>query len=741
MRLGMKLVLALAVLLQACTDDQGPDAVVHVVEVTPSQAAVLVGDTVELTAIPKAPDGSVREGLPLEWSTRHEQVVAVTGSGRTAKVVALKAGLAEVSAGTHGKIGVATLAVSNRAPLPETLVPVTAVAGGPAFTLVVTGSGFAADAQVLWEGQPRPTQYVSARELRATIGAADILIPRVVQVGVTNPLPGGGSATIAMTVVPAGISRIDVQPTTVTVAAGQTVALSATARDVFGNDLGLAVTWSSQSPATATVTPAGVVTGVAAGTALIAATADRVTGHGAVTVTAAVPVISSITPDSVESTPDGLEIVIRGTGFMPTSAAYLDFSSRPTEYLSATELKMQLWPGDLNTSAPRQVQVHNAGPGGGTSAAASLRIVPGVWSVRITPTTGLSLWSGQEQQLTATAYDEQNRPLSGRAVTWRSSDTTVATVDATGRLRAVRPGYITVDAFIGQRVGFTGVEVLQPLPWDLLYEGTHGGYPELWLLTLGPDAAPRRILPAGTYGADPAASPDGARIAFVGLSVDGARNIFVVNRDGTGLRQLTFDAAADEQPAWSRDGTRIAFRSMREGVSDIFMINADGSGLANVTNNLQRGAGGMKAAERPTWTPAGRIIFTYGYALLNPLAYHLVSVQADGSDWKALTDGYWREFEPEVSPDGRFIALRRVRDEFGPNNEYISVITVDGGDLGFISLPGPGRTPSWSPDGAWLTFSQAQPGGASAILTGRINGGQRVIVPAGGRNPVWIRRN
>jgi Tol biopolymer transport system component len=58
----------------------------------------------------------------------------------------------------------------------------------------------------------------------------------------------------------------------------------------------------------------------------------------------------------------------------------------------------------------------------------------------------------------------------------------------------------------------------------------------------------------------------------------------------------------------------------------------------------------------------------------------------------------------------------------------------------WISLPGPGRTPSWSPDGAWLTFSQNLAGGDSAILMGQLNGGQRVIVPSGGRNPVWIRR-
>jgi uncharacterized protein YjdB len=734
------LVTAAAVLLQACDDGHAPDITVDVVEVSPAQAVVLVGDTVQLTATAKGADGKVRQGIQLEWSTPHADLVAVTGTAGTGRVVALKAGTAQVSAGAGGKSGVAAVEVRNRAPVLAALQPSAAPAGGPGFTLVLTGSAFAADAQVMWGDEPRTTQYVSAQELRVAIAAADIATAGEVQVGVRNAAPGGGIATLAFTVAPNDPVSVVVQPGTASITAGQTVALAATARDILGNDLGLPVTWTSASPGVATVSAAGVVTGVAEGVAAIAATAGAVTGHAVVTVTpppATVPSITSITPDSVESNPDGLEIVIRGTGFMPTSGAFLEGSGRPTEYVSATELKMTLWPGDLHTSATRQVYVHNPGAGGGTSAGAPLKIVPGVWSVRVEP-NGIALWPGQEQQATATALDEQYRPVTGRTVTWRSQNTAVATVDQAGRVRAVAAGTTVIEAVIDGRVGSTNVEVYAALPYDLLYEGTHGGYPELWLLTLGPDAAPRRILPAGTYGSDPAASPDGTRIAFVGISTDGARNLFVVNRNGTGLRQLTSHSSIDDQPAWSRDGTRIAFRSMREGVSDIFVINADGTGLANVTRNVERGADGPKAAERPTWTPAGRIIFTYGFALLNPLQYHLVSVQADGSDWQALTDGFYRDYEPEVSPNGNLIALRRAHPQYG---EFIDVIAANGSQLGWISLPGPGNTPSWSPDGTWLTFSQSAAPGESSILMGRLNAGQRVIVPSGGRNPVWIQRN
>jgi Tol biopolymer transport system component/uncharacterized protein YjdB len=734
------LLLMAALAMQACSDDQSPDAVVHVVEVTPLQSTMQVGDTIELTASPKGPDGSLRQGVPVEWSTRHPALVAVTGAGRTGRVVALKAGLAEVSAGSHGKSGLAIIQVRNVAPGVTALEPSMAPAGGPGFVLVVHGTGFATDAQVTWNGQPRATQRVSAQELRATIPAADIDVAGTVQVGVRNPQPGGGVASLPFVITSTGVARIDLSPAGASVVVGQTVKLTATPRDVLGNDLAVPVAWQSGSPQVATVSNAGVVTGVAAGTAVISASAAGITAYAAVTVgnaQAPAPVITSLSPDSVESNPNGLEVVIRGTGFLPTSGAFLESSGRPTEYVSATELKMQLFPGDLNKSITRPVRVYNPGGTGVMSAAASLRIVPGVWSVRVQPSTGIALWPGQQQQATATAYDEQNRPVTGRTVTWRSENPAVATVDQAGVVRAVAPGHTTIEATVGERVGFLGVQVHATLPYDLLYEGTHGGYPELWLLTLGPDAAPRRILAAGTFGADPAASPDGSRIAFVGLSADGARNIFVVDRNGTNLRQLTFDVETDDQPAWSRDGTRIAFRSMREGVSDIFVISADGTGLKNVTTNVQRGADGRKAAERPTWTPEGRVIFTFGYALVNPLSYHLVSVAADGSDWRALTDGYLRDFEPEVSPNGKLIALRRFHEQYG---SFIDVIAANGSQLGWINLPGPGHTPSWSPDGTWLTYSHSEAPGQSAIYMGALNGGSRMIVPAGGRNPVWIRR-
>jgi TolB protein len=100
-------------------------------------------------------------------------------------------------------------------------------------------------------------------------------------------------------------------------------------------------------------------------------------------------------------------------------------------------------------------------------------------------------------------------------------------------------------------------------------------------------------------------SPDGRKIAFVRWPFTrGARNrdrnndIYVVNVDGTGLRNLTRHRGRDGHPAWSPDGQRIGFVSNRGGNRDLYVMNADGSGLRNLTRGIRQQAFGL------AWSPA-----------------------------------------------------------------------------------------------------------------------------------------
>ncbi len=148
---------------------------------------------------------------------------------------------------------------------------------------------------------------------------------------------------------------------------------------------------------------------------------------------------------------------------------------------------------------------------------------------------------------------------------------------STGDARAAFPGKNGKIAFQSNRNG--PVEI---------YTTTHGGTTERITLSNG--------------SSDPAYSPDGSRVAFVGSGARGY-DIFAMNADGSGRKQLTNTGAADLQPAWSPDGKKIAFVSNTlafNGQTDneIWVMNADGTNPGPITNNSYDDI-------LPAWSPDG----------------------------------------------------------------------------------------------------------------------------------------
>lgn len=123
--------------------------------------------------------------------------------------------------------------------------------------------------------------------------------------------------------------------------------------------------------------------------------------------------------------------------------------------------------------------------------------------------------------------------------------------------------------------------------------------------------------------AQPAWSPDGTKIAYVSLSGDdGYHELHVMNADGSGVTPITRrDEGAIYRPTWSPNGQRIAFSKCTRGGCTIFAVNSDGSELVQLTM-----AG---SSFGPAWSPDGtRIAFTLGGSWPGGIAY----VAADGGD-------------------------------------------------------------------------------------------------------------
>ena len=151
--------------------------------------------------------------------------------------------------------------------------------------------------------------------------------------------------------------------------------------------------------------------------------------------------------------------------------------------------------------------------------------------------------------------------------------------------------------------------------------------------------------------ADPAWSPDGQRLAFAADS-GGSSQIYVIGADGGGLVNLTHNTEAYAgHPSWSPDGARLVFDGLpRNGPDyDIYMMNADGTDVRDVTNDLPN--------ERlPAWSPDGRRIAFMSDGGNYP--WDIWVMDADGQNSHPVTSGPGLHEHPSWSPDGQQIVFQ-----------------------------------------------------------------------------------
>jgi len=173
----------------------------------------------------------------------------------------------------------------------------------------------------------------------------------------------------------------------------------------------------------------------------------------------------------------------------------------------------------------------------------------------------------------------------------------------------------------------------------------------------------RTTLVSHSGSGAPAWSPDGTRLSFSGTRpgpYGEYGRIFIVNRDGTGLRQLSPEVGPtdpyvyDDVSSWSPDGTRLVF--CRMGV--FFLINADGTGL------MSTGVSGR----HPAWSPDGTQI---AYASFNSDGIWAMDMYFTT---RRLTTAVQQDEFPAWSPDGHQLVFQRMEN----NVTHLYKIAADG---------------------------------------------------------------
>jgi dipeptidyl aminopeptidase/acylaminoacyl peptidase len=185
------------------------------------------------------------------------------------------------------------------------------------------------------------------------------------------------------------------------------------------------------------------------------------------------------------------------------------------------------------------------------------------------------------------------------------------------------------------------------------------------------------------------------------------QDLFAVDPDGGNLAQLTDTPGSAAFPAWSADGSKIAFtygESLPVG-SEIYVINADGSGMTRVTNNQFVFDG------EPTWSPGGdRLAFSQTNFGCQPdrCLTNVAVVNADGTGEHVLCCGSGTASDPSWSPDGSRIAFTYSPNGFsGPYGLWI--MNADGTDPHRVCCDGLNvYLPDWSPDGNSILVQNRQ---------------------------------
>ena len=209
-----------------------------------------------------------------------------------------------------------------------------------------------------------------------------------------------------------------------------------------------------------------------------------------------------------------------------------------------------------------------------------------------------------------------------------------------------------------------------------------------------------RLTNDNDFESRPSWSPDGTKIAFSAFRfLVGNSEIYVMDADGNNLINLTKHEMDDSVPNWSPDGSKIAFASkpaddIMAAAFNIFVMNADGTGRRNLTGDTD-----LTNCFISTWSPDGKEI---AFDAQRNALYDIYVMTAQGKKLERLSDANGNNWGPAYSPDGTRIAY--VSDREGDQNIFL--MNTNGRNVVKLTRTPPGIdnvSPAWQHGGLAVT--------------------------------------